>query len=174
LIRFDDLYSDPVVRRLTRRKAAGLSRGDGFTRSDCDDFEQEFWISLWRARHRFDPARGNRAAWASVILERTAGKLLRARKAKKRDRAVRSLNVFGDRCAALAVLDRRFRDFDLHSDLETLLAEMPDEQQSLATALRGASLAEAARAAGKPRIRLRRLAERMRAAFLEAELEDYL
>jgi RNA polymerase sigma factor (sigma-70 family) len=174
LIRFDDLYSDPAVRRIARRKAAALSRSCGFTWSDRDDFEQEFWISLWRAMHRFDPARGSRAAWASAILERAAAKLLRRRKSRKRGGAAGPFTAQDERNAALAALDKSFRDVDRRRDLETLLATMPDEQQNLATQLRGASLTEAARAAGKPRIRFRRLAERIRAAFIEAGFQEYL
>jgi len=190
--------SEPIVdqftARLVRRKARQLIGRAGFTKSDREDIEQEFWLKLVKHLSSFDPRQGHRHAFVTTVVERCAATLLRNKTAEKRDhRRVRSLNVviaddehegpveLGDTVsrreldARLGHAPRDEHDLaQLALDIASVIASLSPEMRELAERLKTDSVSQIARDLGVPRTTLNDRVRELRRRFEDAGLRDYL
>jgi RNA polymerase sigma factor (sigma-70 family) len=183
---------DPYARALIRKKARRLIRIDGLARDDPEDFEQELTAALLSRLARFDPSRGRRDAFVTLVVEHAAADLARRRSAAQRDGGrpvsldesldgpdgpVRRGDAVG-RDALDARLGRRPRSDEesaqLAYDVRSVLSDLPEDLRDLATLLSTRSMSEAARELDVPRTTLAASQQRLRRRFASAGLEHYL
>lgn len=184
---------DAFVSRLIRRKSRQLVGRAGFTRSDRPDIEQELARKLLAQMALFDAEQGHWYVFVTTVVERHAANILRNKRAEKRDhRRETSLNTIVDRDDNGPVFlgdligqreydarcHRCTRDeaeqTELAADLANVLATLSDDVRDLAERLMYASASEIARETAVPRSTLQRRMERIRRAFEDAGLRNYL
>lgn len=184
---------DAFVSRLIRRKSRQLVGRAGFTPSDRPDIEQELARKLLAQTALFDAQQGHWYVFVTTVVERHAASILRNKRAEKRDhRRETSLNTVVDRDDHGPVLlgdligqreyDARRGRFtrdegeqtELAFDLANVLATLPADVRDLAERLMHASASEIARETDVPRTTLQRRMERIRRAFEDAGLRNYL
>lgn len=176
-----------------RRKARQLVGRAGFTAQDREDIEQDLALRLLESLRSYDPAQGHRNAFVTAVVDRTAAKILRDRRTKKRNGGpVRSLDTllraldwdreeYDDVAHSFeesALIDRlphgEEEQVDLRQDLASVLEHLPADLRDLAERLKTQSVSEAARDLGMPRTTLQRRVDQLRQHFEEAGLRDYL
>jgi RNA polymerase sigma-70 factor (ECF subfamily) len=81
--RRDEVLTD-YARSLIRYKARQLSRRTGFTRFDCEDLEQDLWLSLLKQIDQFDPKRASLNTFIDRVVNSSAAMILRDRCRRKR------------------------------------------------------------------------------------------
>ena len=161
---------------------------------DREDIEQELHLKLLKHLASYDPQKGRRQAFVTVIVKRQAANLLRAKWALKRDhRGVRSLSMelakndeegpveLADTISQRhlgARLGRATREehelADLAMDVRDVIAGLPPELGELAQRLKTDSLSQIARDLGVPRTTLADRVRKLRRCFEQAGLRDYL
>jgi RNA polymerase sigma factor (sigma-70 family) len=187
----DPTFPYALVRDYVRKKVRQIVGQAGFTTQDRDDLEQEMACRLLLCWKSFDPHKGPPGALLKTAGSRIVAKLLRAQRARKRDRRLtRSLQVLApSEDMALVELaqtisqreqDARLRQrsrtdqesAELAQDLHDILARLPPRLQALAELLKEKSRSAAARALelspAKARLLLRLLRE-----LLGTNMQDY-
>jgi DNA-directed RNA polymerase specialized sigma24 family protein len=182
---------DPAVQALIQRKAMRLARRPGFLR-DREDIAQELWRRLLPRLEAFDPRRGCLPAFASRVLNRLAGSLVRERWAQKRDdRGNRPLQgavptaeghtelaqtVPEDALRAHTGRQRRGdrEQAEMRVDVTEAIARLPAELRPVAEQLKEHTPAEAARVLGIPRTTLYLRIRAIRVCFERDGLRRYL
>lgn len=168
--------------RYIRRKARRLIGHTSLRLHDRDDIEQELSAAVWQAAPLFDPSVGEWASVVATVVERSAAQLLARRRREKRrpenttdslDVQVRDADGFEvplasqigrDHQAAITGNDalEEHERTELRLDLETLLAQLPEEDRALFLELANHSQIEVARRRGLARRTIRDLLERAR------------
>ncbi len=145
---------DAVVAAVIRAKARKLAARRLLPPGDADDIAQDLALDLLRRAGKFDPAKGDPIGFVWMVAERAAARLVRDRRAGKRDdRDVARLGPTDD------VIDPRaeaaVRHVDLAVDSAAVLDRLPEELRAVARAIQAAdSVAEAAKMLGIPRTTL--------------------
>jgi RNA polymerase sigma-70 factor (ECF subfamily) len=174
----DTIVLDCFAQGIIRRKARLLVGRAGFTEQDRQDLEQELVLRLLQSLDLFDPEQGHSNVFATTVIERAVGTILRKRRAKKRDARVRSLDRGQSKDdKSPEPVDPRpsgQEAFDLASDLADVLARLPDDLRALAERLKSSSLSRVAEDLGVPRTSLQRRVQRLRQCFEDAGLRIYL
>ena len=174
---------DKYAADLIRHKARQLVGKAGFTEDDRPDLEQELMIDLLQRMRHFNPAKA----------KKTTSTILEARFAQCRDWRLcqTSLNEpldngEGDTTERIEFLDsegslgdgtRETRErlaHEIRMDLGQAIASLPEELRDLCVRLHDSTMAEVAREMGIPRTTLYDRLSKLRDAFREAGLEDYL
>lgn len=177
-----------------RRGARKLIGHFGFTKSDREELEQEFWLDLVERRGKFSPALGTWPAFAEWVVRKKAASIIEARKAGCRDyrRHECSLNEerpegddevveLGDAVAEAAA--RRHRDVvppdpgqasDLAADLAQFAARLPEDLRDIFLRLRTGTPTQVAQDLGIPRGTLYEALEALRRRMGKAGFAEYL
>lgn len=187
-----DIVLDPCAATLIRVKSRQLCRRTGFSRTDCEDLEQELSLHLIRRAHHFDPARGATSTFAARAVNSGLVTLLRERARQKRSAGciARSLEeVVGSTegadvllCELLSTSDQHRRlgtvpqdpieQRELADALARVTATLPPELRELCKHLTETTPTEAARELKLPRSRVRKAIEQIRRRFEDAGIED--
>lgn len=93
-----ELHEDPFFRAVVAHKTNLLLSMRVIVESDREDVEQTLYCDLLAAMSRFDPNRGHRNVFITVVLDRTVADFVRRHKARKR--SGRPVSLF--RCRAEA------------------------------------------------------------------------
>ena len=184
---------DKYAADLIRHKARQLVGKAGFTEDDRPDLEQELMIDLLQRMRHFNPAKAKKTTFMARIVERHISTILEARFAQCRDWRLcqTSLNEpldngEGDTTERIDFLDsegslsggtRETRErlaHEIRMDLGQAIASLPEELRDLCLRLHDSTMAEVAREMGIPRTTLYDRLNKLRDAFREAGLEDYL
>jgi len=184
---------DAFVYGLIRRKARQLVGRAGITISDRADIEQELAQKILTQMGSFNPAQGHWYVFVTTVVERYVSNILRDRRAEKRDHrratSLSSIVEYDDRGPIVLsdVIGQREYDarrqrspraasdhVELGADVETVLATLPIATRALAHRLMHASVSEVARATALPRTTILGRMKRIRRAFDNAGLRNYL
>jgi len=184
---FEDV--DEYARRLISSKAKQLVGKAGFTESDREDIEQELMLDLLERLPSYDPTRGSKHTFIARVVDHRIARLVERRTAAKRDRGrpVLSLSeLMGLEDARLerrsatieeggkAIYRRRGEARDLALDLAELLDDLPHELRGLCERLRTQSVSDISRETGVPRSTIYGWIRKLRGAFSERGLDQYL
>lgn len=154
----DDL--DPILRRIVGRKVRSVVRSGIIAAQDAADFEQDLYVRLLASATVFDPGRSHHFAFATMVVDRAASKLLRDRQAQKRNPArAQRLN------ADVAVQHEAFSHVELEMDVASILAGLPSDLRTFAERLQAAGISELARESGTSRSVLYRAVHQLRRLF---------
>ena len=150
----------------------------GIKKQDRDDLVQELMLRLLQSLRLFDAAQADRKSFVTAVVERNAAKILRDRRAKKRDGGRIDwldvlLEALDEEPTDLAIDDRAAGQADLAIDVADLLARLPAGLRDLAERLKTQTLSQVAREMGVPRSTLQRRVARLRRHFEEAGLRNY-
>jgi RNA polymerase sigma-70 factor (ECF subfamily) len=178
VIHDDKIVLDRFCWGIIRRKARQMVGRAGIKEQDHEDLVQELMLRLLRSLRLFDAAQADRKSFVTAVVERNAAKILRDRRAKKRNGGrVESLDVLlenlDEEPPDLAVDDHAAEQADLAIDVADLLARLPAELRDLAERLKTQTLSQVARDMGIPRSTLQRRVSRLRRHFEEAGLRNY-
>ena len=184
---------DKYAADLIRHKARQLVGKAGFTEDDRPDLEQELMIDLLQRMRHFNPAKAKKTTFMARIVERHISTILEARFAQCRDWRLcqTSLNEpldngEGDTTERIDFLDgegslgggtRETRErlaHEIRMDLDRAIASLPEDLRDLCVGLHDSTMAEIAREMGIPRTTLYDRLSKLREAFIEAGLTDYL
>ena len=184
---------DGYAADLIRHKARQLVGKAGLTEDDRQDLEQELMIDLLGRMKHFNPAKGKKTTFMTRIVERRISTILEARFAQCRDwrKCIASLNdpiPGGDNDSAERIeqvcsdgqMGHHGRDTneqrqnDIRFDLERVIAALPEDLQDLCEKLQSSNMAEIAREMGVPRSTLYGKLTKLRDAFRDGGLEEYL
>jgi len=174
----DKIVLDRFCWGIIRRKARQMIGRAGIKEQDRDDLVQELMLRLLRSLRLFDAAQADRKSFVTAVVERNAAKILRDRRAKKRDGGrVESLDALlenlDEEPTDLAVDDHAAEQADLAIDVADLLTRLPARLRDLAERLRRQTLSQAAREMGVARSTLQRRVVRLRRHFEDAGLRNY-
>jgi RNA polymerase sigma-70 factor (ECF subfamily) len=171
---------DKYAADLIRHKARQLVGKAGFTEDDRPDLEQELMIDLLQRMRHFNPAKAKKTTFMARIVERHISTILEARFAQCRDWRLcqTSLNEpldngEGDTTERIDFLDSE-GSLGSGMDLDRAIASLPEELRDLCVRLHDSTMAEIAREMGIPRTTLYDRLSKLRDAFSEAGLTDYL
>jgi RNA polymerase sigma factor (sigma-70 family) len=187
---------------IVNRKVRQMIGQAGLRNQDREDLRGELVSRLLHGLHKYNPERGHRKAFATAIVERSVASLLRAARARKRDRrCVRSLNDTirtreGDVELADTITQREYdarrgrsprspqEHVEIEIDVADATANLPVDERVLVERLREIyadpastrrdGLAEIARQMGVPRTTLNDLMRRLRKRFAPTGLAKYL
>jgi len=184
---------DRFTRGIIRRKVKQLIGRVGFTRQDREDLEQELKLRVLQSMAKFDPDHSHRNRFITAVVERYVRNILRDASAEKRDHTrVCSLNV------DIEIADEGLAEFaqtiDAHQhdgrlgtdsrpdaelaalamDLADLIADLPDEWQTLLDLRKTHSMTEISVLMGRPRTTLCGWMHRIADRFEQAGLHEYL
>jgi RNA polymerase sigma-70 factor (ECF subfamily) len=178
VIHDDKIVLDRFCWGIIRRKARQMVGRAGIKEQDHEDLVQELMLRLLRSLRLFDAAQADRKSFVTAVVERNAAKILRDRRAKKRNGGrVESLDVLlenlDEEPPDLAVDDHAAEQADLAIDVADLLARLPAELRDLAERLKTQTLSQVARDMGIPRSTLQRRVARLRRHFEDAGLRNY-
>jgi RNA polymerase sigma factor (sigma-70 family) len=178
VIHDDKIVLDRFCWGIIRRKARQMVGHAGIKEQDHEDLVQELMLRLLRSLRLFDAAQADRKSFVTAVVERNAAKILRDRRAKKRDGGrIESLDVLletlDEEPPDLAVDDHAAEQADLAIDMADLLARLPAELRDLAERLQRQTLSQAAREIGVARSTLQRRVARLRRHFEDAGLRNY-
>jgi RNA polymerase sigma factor (sigma-70 family) len=183
-------YAESAI-RVKARQLVGTA---GFTTSDVADIEQELRVELLLRLPKFDPQKATYNTFVTRIVEGKAAKLVRHRMRELRDyrRNCCSLDDVvedGDGCfvARAETMDRDETDIrtdkrartreeqaQLQTDVAFALETLPDDLRAVAECvMESATLAEATKKLGMPRMTLYGALERLRRQFEDAGVGDY-
>jgi RNA polymerase sigma factor (sigma-70 family) len=173
---------------LIRNKVKQLLRQTGWHRQDADDLEHDFLLHVFQRLRGFNPARGERHKFVSVVIKRFAANLLRQRYAAKRDfRRVRSLSAsvadeHEERTTREATLSQEEYDtwrgrstqgvleqVQIKLDASDLLAKLSATDRTLAQYLGLESLSQIARLLGRSRSTVADKVRRLQGRFRSRE-----
>ena len=179
---------------LIRRKARKLIGTSEYSSAEKEDLEQIFAMELWKCRSSFDETRGTWQGFAKTIVNNSAKKLLRHRRAQKRDdRSTVSLSTTvnlptgeavemaqsitqQERGKHLCVVPTTEVHSDLRLDIASFSAAIPDNWSAVLSLYSTTSTADVAITTGMKRSTLynlrRRIAKRMTNAGLEKYFEN--
>jgi RNA polymerase sigma factor (sigma-70 family) len=171
----NEYLGDPAILGLVRKKARAMKRNTAGPLDSPDDLEQELMMALVKAFQKYDPTRCRHVlAFILVVLNRAAGRIEENRNAVKRTPTAPTAGN-PRRPQSAEEKEQRERDrIELSVDIDSLLSQLRDEERELAELLQSMSLSEAARRLGKPRSSLQHRVGRIRRAFGDNNLEDYL
>ncbi len=186
-----ELHEDPFFRTVVSQKASLLIAMRVVVASDREDIEQTLYCDLLAAMSRFDPNKGHRNVFVTVVLDRSVADIVRRHRAQKRSGKPVSLStmVCSDdelvelsQCITIADLSRRFgtqpitaqQQAELRRDIETAINHLPEKVRRLAKMLRSYSPTESATRMGIPRNALYFRRAQLRSAMKKAGLEKYL
>lgn len=178
MIHDDNTVLDRFTWGIIRRKARQMVGHAGIKKQDRDDVVQELMLRLLQSLRLFDAAQADRKSFVTAVVERNAAKILRDRRAKKRDGGRIDwldvlLEALDEEPTDLAIDDRAAGQADLAIDVADLLARLPAELRDLAERLKTQTLSQVAREMGVPRSTLQRRVARLRRHFEEAGLRNY-
>jgi RNA polymerase sigma-70 factor (ECF subfamily) len=184
---------DAYAADLIRNKARLLIGKAGLTESDRPDLEQELMIDLLERIKHFNPAIAKKTTFMARIVERRIASLLEMRYAQRRDcrRCTTSLNdpapgsqneslERGDLMPSDCLSSRSEREpterrtGDMRIDMETVIESLPEQLRDLCERLKTSNMQEISRETGICRGTLYYRLSRLREAFLEAGLKEYL
>jgi len=184
---------DAYAADLIRHKARQLVGKAGLTENDRQDLEQELMIDLLSRMKHFNPAKGKKTTFMTRIVERRISNILEARFAQCRDwrKCTASLNdpIPGGNDDSTERIEQvssdgqmghqgretiEQRQNDIRFDVDRVIATLPEDLQELCEKLRSSNMAEIAREMGVPRSTLYGKLTKLRDAFREAGLEEYL
>jgi RNA polymerase sigma factor (sigma-70 family) len=179
---------DPQIDRLLRAKARKLIGHAGLRHQDYEDVVQHLAAGLVPRMRSFDPSQGDRRNFVCRLLQRLGAKLLRYLRAEKRNpHRLRPLQGadFGEPHAGpeATVHARRLgrkpaetvKQTDLAIDVASVMETLTPGERALAEKLlESGSIAEAARALGKPRTSLYTALRRLRQRYERAGLREIL
>lgn len=186
-----ELHEDPFFRAVVTQKAKLLIAMRIVVESDREDIEQTLYCDLLSAMKRFDPNRGHRNVYITVVLDRTVADIVRRHRANKRSGKPASLStlVYSDdeivelsQCITLDDLKRRFGSLpitaqqraELRRDIQTAIENLPLPVQRLAKLLKTYNATESAKRMGVPRTALYVRVAQLRAAMDKVGLKKYL
>ncbi len=184
---------DAYAADLIRHKARQLVGKAGLTENDRQDLEQELMIDLLSRMKHFNPAKGKKTTFLTRIVERRISNILEARFAQCRDwrKCTASLNdpIPGGNDDSTERIEQvssdgqmghqgretiEQRQNDIRFDVDRVIAALPEDLQELCEKLQSSNMAEIAREMGVPRSTLYGKLTKLRDAFREAGLEEYL
>lgn len=185
---------DAYAADLIRHKARQLVGKAGLTENDRQDLEQELMIDLLSRMKHFNPAKGKKTTFMTRIVERRISNILEARFAQCRDwrKCTASLNdpIPGGDDDSTERIEQvssdgqmghhqgretiEQRQNDIRLDVDRVIAALPEDLQELCEKLQSSNMAEIAREMGVPRSTLYGKLTKLRDAFREAGLEEYL
>ena len=131
---------DGYVSKLIRRTTRAIVRGPGFSSSDTEDLQQDFWLHLLEREHSFDPARSSYPTFADRLIANKAKDILRNRHAQRRSPNREAFSVNGEvtdssGCVTSTHETLASREPDPHrlsalqDDIVTLYEALPDDEQ---------------------------------------------
>ncbi len=179
------------IKDIVRRKARQLKGKYGFTSSDVEDLEQDFFREVLDRIQNHDSNKAKLRTFVSRIVDHKIANVIRYRKQQKRDyrREACSINdTVSDDCGATIArhetlskdrrrphLDGNTNQQDLSIDLSDAIESLQDELRELLELLRIGTTSNAARELGVPRSTLydKRLAK-LRDVLAEKNLDEYL
>jgi RNA polymerase sigma-70 factor, ECF subfamily len=172
---------------LVHHKAWQLVRTCGFTASDVQDIAQDLALDLLERLKTFDPGRANRHTFAAMVVKHRIAAIIERRSAAKRDRRREacSLNDSVSDYNGKTVQRHETLNCDLSGrgsgkpsdltvDIHAAIAGLPLQLQALCVHLQTKTIAQVARELGIPRMTLYGDIKRLKAAFEQAGLGDYL
>ena len=184
---------DAYAADLIRHKARQLVGKAGLTENDRQDLEQELMIDLLSRMKHFNPAKGKKTTFMTRIVERRISNILEARFAQCRDwrKCTASLNdpIPGGDDDSTERIEQvssdgqmghqgretiEQRQNDIRFDVDRVIATLPKDLQELCEKLQSSNMAEIAREMGVPRSTLYGKLTKLRDAFREAGLDEYL
>ena len=184
---------DAYAAVLIRHKARQLVGKAGLTEIDRQDLEQELMIDLLSRMKHFNPAKGKKTTFMTRIVERRISNILEARFAQCRDwrKCTASLNdpIPGGDDDSTERIEQvssdgqmghqgretiEQRQNDIRFDVDRVIAALPEDLQELCEKLQSSNMAEIAREMGVPCSTLYGKLTKLRDAFREAGLEEYL
>lgn len=181
-------YATKLIRR-TAKKLVGKA---GLTTSDIEDLESELTLHLLEHLPKFDAETAAYSTFVTCVVKRKAAKILRDRTCEMRDprREACSLNEdieaeTGQRTERAETISREEHDRrlggrsedqkrDMTLDVEEMLSRLPDNVRKLCELAKTETVAEAARRLGIPESTAYSQLKKLRTAFRDAGLEDYL
>jgi DNA-directed RNA polymerase specialized sigma24 family protein len=156
---------------------------------DVDDIRQDLRADVLQRLAGFNPAKSQRHSFVAMVITRAVATMLEHCKTTKRGfgRFCMSLNEMvrdgeGNEVELYQTIDaqigkpgRSGKELrELTVDVRAVVNRLPADQRALCRHLRTMNISEAAHAMGIPRTTLNDLARKVRAAFKEAGLRDYL
>lgn len=184
------IVSDPFTVTLIRIKARQLCRRSDFSRSDCDDLQQQMRLYLLEKAQLFDPKRGNLEAFVTRILRTWVAMQLRWRSREKRRESYKALSLErtpveyeggitslgavlleedGRRLSRTSPISNAER-FELNEAIAHALQNLTPQDRALLIQVAGHDVASAARAFGVSRRRINNALTRARAQFKKSGL----
>lgn len=185
---------DEYTVRLITFKARQLTAHPGFSDADREDLEQELLLDLLRRQPKYDPKRAQNSTFLARVVEHRAATLIEERKAGLRDYRLQAFSLDdhiddedGVRCERSETFDqddyllrtgRQTRPSDemrdLGIDVRSVVDQLPPKLRDLCQRLMRDSITDVSRETGMPRSTLYGIIGKVRAAFKDAGLEDYL
>lgn len=164
-----DTLSLKFAQRLARIKARQLR--PLLPRESTDDLEQELLLEVIAGWVRYDPALGNPEPFIERLVKQRAWKILRDR----RFGAGRG----GEQAFHLAEHDRpgaisETESASMKDDIDAAVRKLPPHLREVCDQLRHETVSAVARARGTPRSTLDSSLGKVRGAFKEAALDEYL
>lgn len=169
---------DRFTRGIIRRKIEQIVGRAGLARQDWEDLEHALIIRVLESLTSFDPARGHRYRFITVVAEHLVANILRNASAAKRDhRRVKSLQGIDEGQIRNAFRDRPSRTDEeranLAMDVAEVLSHLPHELGFVAEHLMHESVSQTARAMNVPRSTLRGVVRKLRARLRRSGLRNY-
>jgi RNA polymerase sigma factor (sigma-70 family) len=162
-----DRSIDDDTRAVIRRKVRQIVGRAGFHRQDREDLQQAILVRVFESVARFDPARGHRNAFVTVVVDRYGNNLVRQASAQRRD--PRRVQPIDPQRADVHADQRRPRSFspteeqiNLAIDVSEALRQLPDDLRAVAEQLMHHSLAETTRSLNLTRSQARTAVRRLR------------
>lgn len=188
-----DPYQDPFTSRLISQKVNQLLRKKFFTRSDAEDLTQELLFEVIKGLDKFNAALGHRYPYIKAIVERKVVDILRTHGREKRDAGdLGSLNVSIEGrdvghvelaqtvnqsdCDRRTGRERRLsaeQVSDLRQDLASVIADLPEQWQTMLELLKKHKLTKVSMLMGVPRSRLTIWLTEIRLRCQERGIENY-
>ena len=174
---------------LIHLKASQLVKHRAVRAADCDDLMQELWLHLLKRLPTYSAAKGSLFAFITAVIERRVRSILRYHNARiagccdSLDEQVgRSEGESIDRYATLSSepphaprsSTREQHLTELRCDVEHLISKLPPEQQEVCRRLMSESISEAARSLHVARSTIYGRVAKIREAFEEGGISDYL
>ncbi len=160
--------------RLIAIKSQWLAHRLLLPRWESADLELDLFAEVLRRLPRYDPARGDAAAFVRLLINHAASTVLRHR---SRRRVAQSVCVDVDSGELACVVDERVPESDrlmLSLDVDRVLSELPVPLRRVAESLKTHSVTAAARSLGCSRSELYRKIAELRCVFTASNLNEYL
>ena len=169
----EERLESSVARDFIRHKVRRMVRGGGIPKSEAADLTQRLVLALWEALARFNPAAGPVEPYINGVLLRAVASTLRQR--KRRSRAEHATKrVYRRRMNEAFEASGDPSRSDRSLDVATVMARLSPELRDLAHRLSHSTVADVARDLDVPRSTLQRRIHKLRSAFEDANLDEYL